>query len=84
MYGARSSKFVCAHWVEPLLRKFILPISSSSVGEEEKEVQQQQRRWPRILDVGAIDHQYLQYDWIDAVPIDLNARHKSVIEADSF
>jgi len=90
MYGARSSKFVCAHWVEPLLRTHI-NVSDTPAKESVKEESEVRTttssttdRQPRILDVGAIDNQYLQYDWIDAVPIDLNAQHKSVIEADFF
>jgi len=75
MYGAKSSKFVCAHWVEPLLREHI--------GSSKKQSSSNSKR-PRILDVGAIDNQYLQYDWFDAVPIDLNAQHKTVVQADFF
>jgi len=79
MYGAKSSKFVCAHWVEPLLKEHILISSSTDPASGTKT-----RVRPRILDVGAIDNQYLQYDWFDAVPIDLNAQHKSVVQADFF
>ena len=69
IYGATSSKFVCAHWVEPLLKEHIIVTKTKR---------------PRILDIGAIDNQYLQYDWFDTIPIDLNAQHKSVIQADFF
>ena len=37
-----------------------------------------------MLDVGAIDNQYISYDWLDAVPIDLNAQHPSVTQIDFF
>ena len=86
MYGAKSSKFVCAHWVEPLLKQHMM------MSEEEEEEEGKSALSPssvsrpriRILDVGAIDNQYLQYDWFDAVPIDLNAQHESVVQADFF
>jgi 25S rRNA (adenine2142-N1)-methyltransferase len=68
MYGAKSKKFNCAKWVEPLLREHFF-------GKD---------RRPRILDVGAIDNQYLDYDWFDAVAIDLNSQHPSVQKADFF
>jgi len=80
MYGAKSSKFVCAHWVEPLLREHIRA-SSSTKDSMKAEIK---RKRPLILDVGAIDNQYLKYDWFDAVPIDLNAQHESVVQADFF
>jgi hypothetical protein len=70
MYGAKFNKFNCAHWVEPLLRE---NFSGKQGGDR-----------PRILDVGAIDNQYLSYDWFDAVAIDLNSQHPSVIKADFF
>jgi 25S rRNA (adenine2142-N1)-methyltransferase len=79
MYGAKSSKFVCAHWVEPLLKEHIFtPSTTDPLNKIDTAIR------PRILDVGAIDNQYLQYDWFDAVPIDLNAQHKSVVQADFF
>mmetsp|Transcript_23531 Transcript_23531/g.50984 ORF Transcript_23531/g.50984 Transcript_23531/m.50984 type:complete len:393 (-) Transcript_23531:89-1267(-) len=97
MFGAKSSKFVCARWVEPLLRQHIAggEAQDEDQGQDKGEdgstskptdtaVNPQQRQRPRILDVGAIDNQYLQYKWMDAVPIDLNAQHKSVVEADFF
>jgi 25S rRNA (adenine2142-N1)-methyltransferase len=68
MYGAKSNKFVCAHWVEPLLKEHFF-------GKGKR---------PRILDVGAIDNQYLNYNWFDAVAIDLNSQHPSVQKADFF
>jgi 25S rRNA (adenine2142-N1)-methyltransferase len=68
MYGAKFNKFNCAHWVEPLLREHFF-------GKVER---------PRILDVGAIDNQYQDYNWFDAVAIDLNSQHPSVIKADFF
>ena len=80
MYGAKSSKFVCAHWVEPLLKQHMM----TSLEEEGKSASSTSRPRIRILDVGAIDNQYLQYDWFDAVPIDLNAQHESVVQADFF
>jgi len=71
LFGASSSKFVCADWVEPLLRLHLAP--NEDLG-----------RRPRILDVGAIDNQYLKFDWFDTVAIDLNAQHPSVVKADFF
>ena len=70
IYGAKSSKFVCADWVVPLLREQ-QPSSSNR---------------PRILDVGAIDNQYQGHDdWLDAVPIDLHGgQHESVLQVDFF
>jgi 25S rRNA (adenine2142-N1)-methyltransferase len=70
IYGAKSSKFVCADWVVPLLRK--------QKASAEKHL--------RILDVGAIDNQYQGHeDWLDAVPIDLHGgQHESVLQVDFF
>jgi len=68
MFGAKASKFVCADWVEPLLREH-LPKATTT---------------PRVLDVGAIDNQYVEKPWIECVPIDLNAQHHSVIQMDFF
>ncbi len=67
IYGAKSSKFVCADWVIPLLKK-------------------QKGKQLRILDVGAIDHQYEKYEsWLDAVPIDLHGgQHEQVLPVDFF
>ena len=67
IYGAKSSKFVCADWVVPLLKK-------------------QKGKQLRILDVGAIDHQYEKYEsWLDAVPIDLHGgQHEKVLPVDFF
>lgn len=86
MYGAKSSKFVCANWVEPLLRDNLKrPGGNPNTSSKEEELQDSQRsHLPRILDVGAIDNQYLKFDWIEAVPIDLNAQHPSVVKADFF
>ena len=47
MYGARSSKFVCADWVVPLLLK----------GQQSGEQNLSGGDRLRILDVGAIDNQ---------------------------
>ena len=73
IYGAKSSKFVAADWVVPLLKK-----------ELEKEEERDRRL--RILDVGAIDNQYYGKgydDWLDAVPIDLHGgQHDSVLQVD--
>ena len=92
MYGARSSHFVCARWVEPLLRQHMdvatTPDGVASVDETQGgargAVATATGRRARLLDVGAIDNQYLPYDWVDAVPIDLRAQHASVVEADFF
>jgi len=69
IYGAKSSKFVCADWVVPLLK-----------------AKQKKGQQLRILDVGAIDHQYEKYkSWLDAVPIDLHGgQHDSVLPVDFF
>ena len=66
----KSSKFVCADWVVPLLRH----------------QQPSAKNRLRILDVGAIDHQYQGHeDWLDAVPIDLHGgQHESVLQVDFF
>lgn len=69
MYGAKFNKFNCAKWVEPLLRERFF-------GKDDKR--------PRILDVGAIDNQYQDYNWFDAVAIDLNSQHPSVQKANFF
>ena len=71
MYGAKSGKFVCAKWVEPVMRKHLFNVHKS------------QRR-VKILDVGAIDNQYIEYTWFDVVAIDLNAQHPSVRSIDFF
>ena len=68
MYGAKASKFVCADWVEPLLRQYVTKETTR----------------PKVLDVGAIDNQYIDRPWINAVPIDLNAQHPSVTQIDFF
>jgi 25S rRNA (adenine2142-N1)-methyltransferase len=68
MYGAKSKQFNCASWVEPLLKEHFF-------GKDKR---------PRILDVGAIDNQYQDYNWFDAVAIDLNSQHPSVQKADFF
>ena len=72
IYGAKSSKFVCADWVVPLLRQQTVDGKTASR--------------LRILDVGAIDNQYLGHeDWLDAVPIDLHGgQHESVLQVDFF
>jgi len=75
MYGAKSSKFVCADWVEPLLKLHLFNDVCPSSEPSHR---------PRILDVGAIDNQYLKFDWFDTVAIDLNAQHPSVQKADFF
>jgi 25S rRNA (adenine2142-N1)-methyltransferase len=74
MYGAKSSKFVCADWVVPLLKA------------NEKNIKSNQKGRLRILDVGAIDNQYFQYEnWLQAVPIDLHGgQHESVLQVDFF
>ena len=94
MFGAMSGRFVCARWVEPILRlhfscssrsernqgtatpssvvssgpRSILGSSRKSKGDDAKP----STKRVRILDVGAIDNQYLGYTWFDAVAIDLN------------
>jgi 25S rRNA (adenine2142-N1)-methyltransferase len=75
MYGAKSSKFVCADWVVPLLKQ---QLSETPSDKNDHRL--------RILDVGAIDNQYLGHDdWLDAVPIDLHGgQHESVLQADFF
>ncbi len=106
MFGAKSGGFVCANWVEPILRAhFVSSACSSSInrvpmepvlstsrrsydsndstGTNDKTHAARDRR-VRILDVGAIDNQYLDYTWFDAVPIDLNAQHPSVRAIDFF
>lgn len=86
MFGAKSSKFVCAQWVEPLLRSKLIPPPPNdnvSIAAANKSASKSKLR-PRILDVGAIDNQYIQYNWFDAVAIDLNAQHPSVVKADFF
>jgi 25S rRNA (adenine2142-N1)-methyltransferase len=90
MYGAKASKFVCARWVEPLLRTHSVDsVDVDSVEDVSKRTPTptptpKTKRRVCILDVGAIDNQYLSYDWFDAVAIDLNAQHDSVIQADFF
>ena len=78
MYGAKSSKFVCADWVVPLLQKQRMA----------KPTKKNDQRRIRILDVGAIDNQYHGKgydDWLDAVPIDLHGgQHESVLQVDFF
>jgi len=82
MYGAKSSKFVCADWVVPLLQR-----QRAQKKQNEKRIQEKSRRL-RILDVGAIDNQYhgKGYDeWLDAIPIDLHGgQHESVLQIDFF
>jgi len=82
IYGAKSSKFVCADWVVPLLKKE-LGTKSGTIAD-----QQTPRRRLRVLDVGAIDNQYHGKgydDWLDAVPIDLHGgQHESVLQVDFF
>ena len=74
IYGAQSSKFVCADWVVPMLQKKFLSKNTKGKG-----------RRLRILDVGAIDNQYRSLEWLDAVPIDLHGgQHESVIQVDFF
>ena len=84
IYGARSSRFVCADWVVPLLRRDLLQPPRAAPGE----VGAGRRRKLRILDVGAIDNQYYGKgydDWLDAVPIDLcGGQHRSVLQIDFF
>ena len=97
IYGAKASKFVCAEWVtECLLRTTTTPgnnnddggssssSSSSSSNSNNKSSSSSPQRRPKVLDVGAIDNQYISYDWLDAVPIDLNAQHPSVTQIDFF
>ena len=78
MYGAKSSKFVCADWVVPLLLQSMKQNQTQNNGNNNI----------RILDVGAIDNQYqgAGYDeWLDAVPIDLHGgQHESVHQVDFF
>jgi hypothetical protein len=58
--------------------------SSSSNNSNSKSSSSSPQRRPKVLDVGAIDNQYISYDWLDAVPIDLNAQHPSVTQIDFF
>lgn len=75
IFGAKSSKFVCADWVVPFLQK-----SMKKANRNDNRI--------RILDVGAIDNQYHGKgydDWLDAVPIDLHGgQHESVVQVDFF
>ena len=77
MYGAKSSKFVCADWVVPLLQK--QRANATNTGHDGR---------LRVLDVGAIDNQYHDKgydDWLDVVPIDLHGgQHESVVQIDFF
>ena len=102
MYGAKSGQFVCARWVEPILRSHfqtspclhrsetqtIHSLGASKIKgsspESSSKVSGGNTNRVRILDVGAIDNQYLDYTWFDAVPIDLNAQHPSVRAIDFF
>jgi len=94
IYGARSSKFVCADWVVPLLKKELeLELERNTNGNTKTKTtnnnnSNKNTRRLRILDVGAIDNQYHGKgydDWLDAVPIDLHGgQHESVLQVDFF
>jgi hypothetical protein len=87
MFGAASSQFVCASWVEPILRELVQESKTTPQQQQQqkkKKAKKKKLKKPRILDVGAIDNQYLAYDWFQTVPIDLNSQHASVIKADFF
>jgi 25S rRNA (adenine2142-N1)-methyltransferase len=81
IFGAKTSKFVCAEWVTEFLQREDDSIGSRSLSTA---TSSSSRFRPRILDVGAINNQYLNYCWLDAVSIDLNAQHPSVKEIDFF
>eukprot|EP00536_Pseudo-nitzschia_multiseries_P001278 jgi/Psemu1/234451/estExt_Genewise1.C_160062 len=82
IYGAKSSKFVCADWVVPLLEKELETKAGTTSDHHSP------RHRLRVLDVGAIDNQYHGKgydDWLDAVPIDLHGgQHESVLQVDFF
>ena len=95
IYGAKSSKFVAADWVVPLLKKELEKEeeerraagakTTTAKSRPHKHSESRDRRL-RILDVGAIDNQYYGKgydDWLDAVPIDLHGgQHDSVLQVD--
>lgn len=86
MYGAKSSKFVFSDWVIPLLQKQRTQKATKN-DDDDTNKDSSIRRRIRILDVGAIDNQYhgKGYDeWLDAVPIDLQKQHESVLQVDFF
>ncbi|VEU40197.1 unnamed protein product [Pseudo-nitzschia multistriata] len=97
IYGAKSSKFVCADWVVPLLKKELEKEEEeerhagaktmTAKSQSDKQSESNPRRL-RILDVGAIDNQYFGKgydDWLDAVPIDLHGgQHDTVLQVDFF
>jgi 25S rRNA (adenine2142-N1)-methyltransferase len=85
MYGAKSSKFVCADWVVPLLLERKQKATARPTGDD---TNKGGGRRIRILDVGAIDNQYHGKgydDWLDAVAIDLHGgQHESVLQVNFF
>ena len=66
MYGAKSSKFVCANWVVPFIllqqqQQEQQQLKEDKQRQQQQQQQQQHHRVLRILDVGAIDNQYKKY-----------------------
>ena len=86
MYGAKSSKFVCADWVAPFLYEHHQVKKTTTTTTTINKVDQikNNNNRPKILDVGAIDNQYQHIEWMDCTPIDLNAQHPSVRQIDFF
>eukprot|EP00947_MAST-08B_sp_MAST-8B-sp1_P003878 g3878.t1 len=90
MFGASAGSFVCARWVEPILREHRRRADdddndhdneSSSAAASGAAGHQRLS----ILDVGAIDDQFRRYEsWLDVTAIDLNPQARQVIRSDFF
>lgn len=72
MYGAASSGYTCSRSIVPLIKKHLPRRHDDNTK-------------PFVLDIGAIDHQYEDFEsQLVVLPIDLNPQHEKVVRADFF